>query len=82
MENATKNYQKHEEIMQKLKAIHVDVDTYTAIKAMELLGQLVTDKFCPHCDRRLLLSDLKQYDYVCPECDENFYSVECGEEMK
>lgn len=76
MENATKNYQKHEKIMQKLKAIHVDVDTYTAITAMELLGQLVTDKFCPHCDRRLLLSDLEQYDYVCPECDENFYECE------
>lgn len=76
MENATKNYQKHEEIMQKLKAIHVDVDTYTTITAMELLGQLVTDKFCPHCDRRLLLSDLKKYDYVCPECDENFYECE------
>lgn len=77
MENATKNYQKYEEIMQQLKAIHVDVDTYTTITAMELLSQLVTDKFCPRCHGKLLLSDVEQYDYVCPECDENFYSVEC-----
>lgn len=55
MENATKNYQKYEEIMQQLKAIHVDVDTYTTITAMELLSQLVTDKlrFMEHLIRSL-----------------------------
>ncbi len=35
-----------------------------------------TDVKCPHCGRRLYLSDLKQYDYICPDCDENFYSCE------
>lgn len=74
--NITNNYKKYEAIMQKLKAIHVDVDTYTVIPAMELLSQLVTNKFCPRCHGKLLLSDLKQYDYVCPECDENFYECE------
>lgn len=27
---------------------------------------------CPKCGRQLYLSDLPQYDYVCPWCDENF----------
>lgn len=31
-----------------------------------------TDKECPNCGNKLYLSDLPQYDYVCPDCDENF----------
>lgn len=29
-------------------------------------------KKCPKCGKQLYLSDLPQYDYVCPWCDENF----------
>ena len=35
-----------------------------------------TDKECPRCGCFLLESDLPQYDYVCMECDENFYECE------
>lgn len=33
-------------------------------------------KKCPHCDKTSYLSDLPQYDYVCLDCDENFYECE------
>lgn len=35
-----------------------------------------TDKECPHCGDDLYLSDLPQYDYVCVQCEENFYECE------
>ena len=35
-----------------------------------------TDKDCPRCGCSLYLSDLPQYEYVCPECDENFFNIE------
>ena len=35
-----------------------------------------TDKQCPHCGCYLFKSDLPQYDYVCVDCDENFYECE------
>ena len=34
------------------------------------------DKMCPHCSSYLFKSDLPQYDYVCIDCDENFYKSE------
>ena len=34
--------------------------------------QLKTDNLCLHCGGNLYKSDLPQYDYVCPDCDENF----------
>ena len=39
----------------------------------------ITDKECPHCGSLLYCSDLPQYDYVCAECDENFYECEVKE---
>lgn len=36
----------------------------------------MTNKECPHCGCDLFKSDLPQYDYVCAECDENFYESE------
>lgn len=38
-----------------------------------VLEKLKTDIICWHggCNSRLYKSDLPQYDYVCPECDEN-----------
>ena len=31
---------------------------------------------CPHCGSPLYLSDLPQYEYVCYDCDENFFYME------
>ena len=75
MYETTSNYNKREKLMQELTEI-TPIDTYVILKAKEIIDQLVTTKRCPHCGGRLLLSDLKQYDYVCPECDENFYEYE------
>ena len=40
---------------------------------------LMTDGFvrCPHCNSKLLISDLIGYAYLCPNCDENMYYTEC-----
>lgn len=40
------------------------------------VSDLKTDKFCPHCGEMLYKSDLPQYRYVCPECEENFFDIE------
>lgn len=41
-----------------------------------MLNATKTDKCCPRCKTTLYCSDLPDYDYVCPECDENFYNIE------
>ena len=41
-----------------------------------IVKELLTDKKCPHCDAPLYLSDLPDYEYVCIECEENFYGIE------
>ena len=43
---------------------------------LEVIRKLQTKKECPRCGCTLYLSDLPQYDYVCPECDENFDEFE------
>lgn len=35
-----------------------------------------TDKDCPECGHSLYYSDLPQYDFCCPVCNENFYKCE------
>ena len=35
-----------------------------------------TNKKCPKCNHKLLISDLKEYQYLCLNCDENFYDFE------
>ena len=42
----------------------------------ELLKKYGTNARCPHCNRYLLKSDLKEYTYVCLFCNENFYKFE------
>ena len=49
----------------------------------EIFSQLIqtekesrTNKKCPHCGGTLYLSDVPDYEYVCPICDENFYEIE------
>lgn len=44
----------------------------------ELMAKIDTEHACPRCGHNLMLSDLPQYDYVCPECDENFFEAEVG----
>lgn len=41
-----------------------------------IIKELLTEKTCPHCKTFLFKSDSPQYDYVCPDCDENFYECE------
>lgn len=52
-----------------------DIDCFSL-----LVERLRTDKKCPNCGDNLFLSDLPQYDYVCPYCDENFYEIEVSKE--
>ena len=35
-----------------------------------------TNRHCIKCGNKLLVSDLKEYKYLCLECDENFYKFE------
>ena len=35
-----------------------------------------TNQRCPRCGGMLRTSDLPEYSFVCPECDENFYGIE------
>ena len=39
---------------------------------LEIINKLRSERECPHCGGLLFLSDLPQYDFVCPLCDENF----------
>jgi len=50
-----------------------DLDNITAPFA-GIIEKLRTDEKCRHqdCGGYLYKSDLPQYDFVCPECDENF----------
>lgn len=38
---------------------------------------LKTDIKCPRCGGELYISDLIDYAYLCPKCDENMYYTEC-----
>ena len=52
-------------------------DFYAVINPLaKVLKECETEKVCPFCNHKLYLSDLPQYDYVCAECDENFYESE------
>ena len=39
--------------------------------------QLETNVKCPRCSNILLVSDIIDYAYLCPDCDENMYYTEC-----
>lgn len=41
-----------------------------------IVKDIETDKKCPSCGSMLYCSDLPEYDYVCVECEENFYDCE------
>lgn len=40
------------------------------------ISRFSADAICPRCGKRLFLSDLPQYAYVCYDCDENYFDVE------
>lgn len=40
------------------------------------IKDLETNVKCPRCGSKLFKSDLPQYEYVCSDCDENFYECE------
>ena len=42
----------------------------------EIYQKYATNKHCIKCGNKLLESDLKEYEYLCLECDENFYEFE------
>ena len=45
----------------------------------ELYKNYGTDTYCPRCRHQLLVSDLKDYKYLCLNCNENFYGMEISE---
>lgn len=45
-------------------------DEVCIVDAADILGT------CPKCDGPLVKSGLPDYDYYCPECDEDFYNCE------
>lgn len=78
----TKNYKKYKEALLSQVSVTEMVsfdkgDEYCLNEIIhDIVISLKTDKMCPHCGNELYCSDLPQYDYVCPECDENFYECE------
>ena len=45
-------------------------------------GVVINDKICRRCNSKLKPSDLEDYEYVCFECDENFYEFETKDKPK
>lgn len=45
-------------------------------------GVVVNNKICRRCNNKLKPSDIDGYEYVCFECDENFYEFETKDELK
>lgn len=56
---------------------HIFDNFYDIINPFErIINKIKTNKICPHCKSYLFKSDLPQYDYVCQNCNENFYECE------
>lgn len=55
-----------------------DEDKIKLIKD-KLYQKYGTNKKCFRCGCQLLVSNLKQYKYLCLNCDENFYEFEALE---
>lgn len=82
VEEETENYKKFKETLvdnigvPTLVNFDEENDDALVIIVHNIVKELLTDKRCPHCDALLYCSDLPQYDYVCIECEENFYECE------
>lgn len=62
----------HSEATEEMEQRHDELE--------RMLEPYRTKAYCPRCGKILYLSDLPQYDYLCTECEENFYYFECGGE--
>lgn len=82
IEEETRNYAQFRSVLENNISITelVNFDEFNEntfdIIAHNIVKELLTDKRCPRCDAPLYCSDLPQYDYVCVECEENFYECE------
>ena len=47
-----------------------------------IVDKALTTRVCPKCGQFLLVSDVPEYDYVCSNCDENFYECEARDLIK
>ncbi len=79
----TENYRKFKEALANTISVQAleeyvcgDPDNLMRENTVDVIEKITTDKKCPKCGKTLYLSDLPQYDYVCAECDENFYECE------
>ena len=79
----TENYRKFKEALANTISVQAleeyvcgDPDDLMRENTVDVIEKITTDKKCPKCGKTLYLSDLPQYDYVCAECDENFYECE------
>lgn len=61
-------------LLKLLEENSIEDDRMTFLK--KAVADLKTNKVCPHCGGTLYKSDLPQYRYVCPECEENFFDIE------
>lgn len=82
LEDETENYKKFRGVLENNIGVPTLVnfdegnDDAFVIVVHNIVKELLTEKKCPHCDAPLYCSDLPQYDYVCIECEENFYECE------
>lgn len=62
----------------KLLEQYYTEDNEDKLKQIEhnLYSKYGIDKKCFRCGSQLLISDLKDYKYLCINCDENFYEFE------
>jgi NADH pyrophosphatase NudC (nudix superfamily) len=79
----TENYKKFKEALGNTISVEAledyvigNPDDLMRMNAIDVIKKIATNKVCPRCGNLLYLSDLSQYDYVCTECDENFYECE------
>jgi acetyl-CoA carboxylase beta subunit len=70
-----------EQKREKLTKMLEQLDDTTDAKKQEELKQKIfnifgTDKKCFRCKSQLLISDLKNYSFLCLKCDENMFNFE------
>lgn len=55
----------------------LDIDD-TDLKTMRdnITKKYGVKKYCGNCNHELIKSDLREYTYLCLECDENYYEFE------
>ena len=46
------------------------------LRRTKYIRNLEQKKNCTHCGKQLIESDLKDYKYLCINCDKNFYGIE------